>query len=146
MEKLQYAVLRKCTGVVVGARKEYVRKVAAAESVEMYEGASAGRFLARTMCDPARARVTECGDPALVGRGSLSLGGPCWGGKLSTVDLGDGSSGLGLDWEEAISRMGEGCLIAYFNGSREELSQVAGGWCGPRGADGSVLVGTLATV
>ena len=33
MEKLQYAALRKCTGAVTGARKEYVRKVAAVEGV-----------------------------------------------------------------------------------------------------------------
>ena len=36
MEKLQYAALRKCTGAVVGARKESVRKVAALESVEVF--------------------------------------------------------------------------------------------------------------
>ena len=42
MEKLQYAGLRKCTGAVVGARREYVRKVAAVEGVEMFARASAG--------------------------------------------------------------------------------------------------------
>ena len=51
-----------------------------------------------------------------------------------------------MDWEEAISRVGEGCLVAYSDGSRDELGRVAGGWCGPRGAEGSVLVGMVATV
>ena len=57
MEKLQYAVLRKFTGADVGARKYYVRKVAAVESVEMVARASVGRFLVRTMCDPSRAGI-----------------------------------------------------------------------------------------
>ena len=49
MEKLQYAALLKCTGAVVASRKEYVRKIEAVESVEMYARALAGRFLARTI-------------------------------------------------------------------------------------------------
>ena len=73
MEKLQYAALRKCTGAVAGARMEYVQKVAAVESIEMFVRASSGHFMARTMCNPSRAGVGECGDPALVGKGSLSL-------------------------------------------------------------------------
>ena len=51
-----------------------------------------------------------------------------------------------MDWEEAISRVGEGCLVAYSDGSRDELGRVAGSWCGPRGAEGCVLVGMGATV
>ena len=62
------------------------------------------------------------------------------------MDLEVVSDGLGVYWEEAVSRVGEGCLIAYFDGSWDELGRVAGGWCGPRGAYGSVLVGTVATV
>ena len=53
MEKLQYAAFRKCTGAVVGARKELVRNVAAVESLEMFARASVGRFLVRTICDPS---------------------------------------------------------------------------------------------
>ena len=65
---------------------------------------------------------------------------------VTTVDLGVGSDGLAVDWEEAISRVGEGCLVAYSDGSRDELGRVAGGWSGPRGTEGSVLVGMVATV
>ena len=108
MEQLQYTVLRKCTGVVVGARKECVWKVAAVDSVEMYARASAGRFLARTMCNPSRAEVTVYVDPAFVGKGYLSLVGPCWHGTVTTVDLGISVSGLKSDREEANSRLGEG--------------------------------------
>ena len=112
----------------------------------MYARASAGYFLARTMCNPLRTGVAECGDPVLVGKGYLSLGGPCWQGVVATAELGVGSGGLGVDWEEAISRVGEGCLGAYSGGSRYELGRVAGSWGGPRGAEGRVLVGTVATV
>ena len=77
MEKLQYAVLRKCTGAVVGARKESVQKVAVVESVEVFAHASAGRFLAQSMCDPSRAGVAWHVDSAMEGMGDLSLGGPC---------------------------------------------------------------------
>ena len=31
----------------------------------------------------------------------------------------------------------------YSDGSRDELGRVAGGWSGPRGAEGSVLVGMV---
>ena len=75
MEKLHYVTLRKCTRAVVGARKEYVRKVVVVESVEIFARATAGRFLARTMCNLSRAGVAECGEPSLVGKGSQSLGG-----------------------------------------------------------------------
>ena len=112
----------------------------------MFARASVGRFLARTMCDPLRAGIAECGDCALIGKGALSLGGPCWQGVVTTADLGIGSGGLGVDWEEAISRVGEGCLIAYSNGSRDELGRVAEGWCGPRDAEGCVLVGMVGMV
>ena len=80
MEKLQYAALRKCAGAVVGARKEYVRKVAAVEGVETFVPTAAGRFLARTLCDPVRVGVAENGDVVTQGAGGLSLGGSCWKG------------------------------------------------------------------
>lgn len=132
MKKLQYAAVGKCTGVVVGARKEYVRKVAAVEDVEMFARASAGRFLARTICDLSWAGVAECGDTAVVGKGPLSLVGPCWRGKVATIDLGLGSGGLGVDWEGAISSVREGCLIAYTDSSRDGFGRVAGACCGLR--------------
>lgn len=91
MEKLQYAVLRNCTGTVVGARREYVRKVAVVESVEMFARASGGRFLACKMCDPSRAGVARCAAATLVGKGVLCLVGPCWRDGVSTVDIGFGT-------------------------------------------------------
>lgn len=65
---------------------------------------------------------------------------------MTTVDLGVGSGGLGFQWEEAIARVRESYLIAYSHGSRDELGRVAGGWCGPRGAEVWVLVGKMTTV
>ena len=77
MESLQYAALRKCTRAVIGSRKTLVRGVAAVEDVETFARAAAGRFLARTMCDPVRTVVVGAGDPVLEGKGELSLGGAC---------------------------------------------------------------------
>ena len=77
MQKLQYAVLRKCTGAVVGAMKDSLWKVAAVESVEVFARASAGGFLARSICNPSRAGVAKDVDSAMEGMGDLSLGGPC---------------------------------------------------------------------
>ena len=146
MEKLQYAALRKCTGAVVGARKEYVRKIAAVEGVETFARAAAGRFLARTMCDPCRAGVAENGDAVMAGAGELSLGGSCWRGKVEVVDLGVGVGGTSLDWERAIESVGGGCVVAFTDGSRDEFGRVAGGWCDSRGGEGCELVGSVATV
>ena len=84
--------------------------------------------------------------PCIGWEGSLSLGGACWQGVVGTADFGVGSGSLRVDWEEAIARVGEGCLVAYSDGSRDELGRVAGGRCGPRGAERCVLVGTVVTV
>ena len=90
--------------------------------------------------------VALCDDSAMAGRGALSLVGPCWRGEVEVVDLGVGSGGEGGDWKVPIAGVGEGCLVAYSDGSQDEAGRVAGGWCGPRGAEGSVLVGRVATV
>ena len=146
MEKLQYAALRKCTGAVTGERREYVRKVAAVEGVETFARAAAGRFQARTMCDPSRAGVAVNGDAVMAGAGELSLGCACWRGKVAMVDLGVGAGGGAQDWEEAISSVAAGCVVAFSDGSRDESGRVAGGWCDSRGGEGCGLVGSVATL
>ena len=146
MEKLQYATLRKCTGAVVGARKEFVRKIAAVEGVETFARAAAGRFLARTMCDPARAGVAGNRDVVMAGAGELSVGGRCWKGKVAGVDLGVGVGATSRDWEGAIESVRNGCVVAFTDGSRDDAGRVAGGWCDSRGGEGCELVGTVATV
>ena len=131
---------------MVGARKEYVRKIAAVEGVETFARAAAGRFLARTMCDPCRAGVAENGDAVMAGAGELSLGGCCWRGEVVVVDLGVGVGGTSLDWERAIESARGGCVVAFTDGSRDEFGRVAGGWCDARGREGCELVGSVATV
>ena len=116
------------------------------EGVRIYARASTGRFLARTICNPSRVGLAECGDPALYGKGSLTIGGPYCRGVVATEKLYVGPDGLRVDCKGAISMVGEGCLVAYFDGSRDRLGQVAGSWCGPRGTESFVLVGTVATV
>ena len=146
MEKLQYAAHRKCTGAVVGARREYVRKVAAVEGVETFARAAAGRFRARTMCDPVRAGVAENGDAVMAGAGELSLGGSCWKGEVAVVNLGVGGGATLRDWEVAIENARNSSVVAFTDGSRDEAGRVAGGWCDSRGGEGCELVGTVATV
>ena len=79
-----------------------VNEVAAVESVETFERAAAGRFLARTLCDPVRAGVAETDDPVLVGKGVLSLGGACWRGVVEVVDLGLSGEALAGEWKVTI--------------------------------------------
>ena len=93
----------------------------------MFARASAGCFLTRMMCNPSRAGVAVCGDSALVVKELVSLVGLCWRWEVATVDLGVGSAGQGVDLEEAISKIVEGCLVAYSDGSRDELGRVVGG-------------------
>ena len=88
MESLQYVALQKCTRAVLRSRRALVRGVVAVEDVEVFVRAAASRFLARTLCDPDRAGVVAADDPVLVGKGALSLGGPCWHGIVEVVDLG----------------------------------------------------------
>lgn len=52
-------------------------KTAAIEGVEVFARASAGRFLAKILCDPCRAGVAKFTDPKLLSNGFLLLGGSC---------------------------------------------------------------------
>ena len=52
MQKVQYAILRKCTGAVVGARMESVNTIAVVESMETHLDAIQVRFMARVIEDP----------------------------------------------------------------------------------------------
>ena len=138
LESLQYAALRKCTGAVLGSRKTLVRGVAAVEDVETFARAAAGQFLARTLCDPLRAGVAAADDPLLVGKGALSLGGPCWHGVVEVIDLGLGGDASIGEWEAAIERAQGGDALLFTDSSRDEsgrsvevggvLGEVAGPW------------------
>ena len=108
--------------------------------------AAAGRFLGSTMCDPSRAGVAVNGDAVMAGAGELSLGGACWRVEVAMVNLGVGAGGEAQDWDEAISRVAGGCVVAFPDGSRDESGRVAGGWCDSRGGGGCGLVGSVATV
>ena len=143
---LQYAVLRKCNGAVLGSRKTLFRGVAAVEDFETFVRAAAGRFLARTMCDPVRVGVAAQDDPLLLGMGALSLGAACWRGRVDVVDLGLDGGASAVEWEEAIGQAGRGAALLFTDGSRSESGRVGGGWWDSRGGGGSMAVGTVATV
>ena len=115
------------------------------ECLDVCEGLS-GSISGRHHVQSVASGVAVYADAALVGKGAMLLVVPCWRGGVDSIDIGVSTGGLGGDWEEAISTIGEVCLIAYTNDCRDELGRVAGGWCGPRGAEVSVLVGKVATV
>ena len=95
--------------------------------METFARAAAGRFLARTICDPVRAGVAAADDPVLVGGGVLSLGGACWRGAVEVVDLGLGGDASVGDWEAAIARVrGDGDVL-FTDGSLDESGRVGGG-------------------
>ena len=127
MESLQYAALRKCTGAVVGSRKTLVRGITAVEDVETFARAAAGRFLARTICDPVRSGVVGAGDLVLEGKGELSLGGACWRGVVEVVDLGLGGEASAGEWEAAIERVRGDDGLLFTDCSRDESGRVGGG-------------------
>ena len=52
MAKLQYQSLRRCTGAILGSRRDKVDKIAAGESVGTFMSAAQARFLSRSMADP----------------------------------------------------------------------------------------------
>ena len=76
MTRLQNAALRKVTGAVRGSSGSKVEAIAAVEDVETFARASAGRFLARTMCDPGRAGAGSV-DGRQCGWEAVWMGG-CW--------------------------------------------------------------------
>ena len=128
MERLQYGALQKCTGPVVGARRESVRKVAAIESVQLFVRTTTGRYLARLMCDSSRAGVAEDIDSAMEEMWDLSLGGLYWKGEFVVIDVEVGLGGTKEEWEEVILKASGGCTVAFTNGSRDDEGRVAGGW------------------
>ena len=113
----------------------------------MFARATAGRFRARTMCDPSCAGVALGGDSALKGAGALSLGGPYWKGEVKVVELGIGANSARKVWEQAIAKVEEGLLAVYTDGStRDDVGKVGGGWYDSSGGEGCALVGSVATV
>ena len=133
MELLQYAALRKCTMAVLGSRMILVQGVVVVEDVETFAREAAGRFLARTMCEPVRAGVAVAGDPVLVGKGVLSLGGTYCSGVVEVVDLGLGGVASVCEWEDAIARVRGAADLLFTDGSRYESGRVGGSWWGSRG-------------
>lgn len=116
-------------GAVKGTRREYLWKVAAVVSMEMFARATAGRFLTRTMCDLSHAGVAQNGDVALEGAGAPSLGGRCWRGRVEVVDLGVGSDGLIGEREAVFTQVGEYCMVSYTDRSQNEDRCVGRCWC-----------------
>ena len=60
MTMLQNAAMQKTLGAVKGSSGRKANAIAAVEDVETLARAAAGKFLARTLCDPPRAEVGVC--------------------------------------------------------------------------------------
>ena len=145
MALLQNVAMRKTLVVVKGTSGKKADAIAAVEDVETCARATAGRFLARTRCDPPRAGIGVV-DEEIAGKGQLSFGGECWRGQVDVVDLGPCKFSTFEMWERAIEEAGEGRLVVYTDGSRHSGGQVRGGWYAPENGAGSVAVGRIATV
>ena len=68
--------LHRTISVVNGSSLERGNTIVVAESVKRFACVSAGRFLARTMCDPSHARIGLVNDQ-VVGRRQLPLNRLC---------------------------------------------------------------------
>ena len=145
MTLLQNAAMRKTLGAVKGSSGRKANAIAAVEDVETFTRAAAGRFLARTVCDPPRAGVGVV-DEEIAGKGQLSFGGDCWHRHVDVVDMGSCKSSTSKVWEQAIKEVGERRLVVYTDGSRDGGGRVGGGWHAPGNGAGSVAVGSVATV
>ena len=73
MTLLQNAAMRETLGAVKGSSGRKANAIAAVEDLETFARAAAGRFLARTLCDPPRAGVGVV-DEVIAGKGRLLLG------------------------------------------------------------------------
>ena len=145
MTLLQNAAMRKTLGAVKGSSGRKANALAAVEDMETFARAAAGRFLARSLCDPPRAGVGVV-DEGIAGKGRLSFGGDCWRGHVDVVDLGPCKSATSEVWELAINVAGERRLVVYTDGSRDGDGRVGGGWHAPGNGATSVAVGSIATV
>ena len=145
MTLLQNAAMRKTLGAVKGSFGKKATAIGAVEDVETFARAAAGRFLARTLCDPPRAGVGVV-DEGIAGKGQLSFGGGCWCGHVDVVDLGPCKSSTSEVWERAIEEAGEGRLVVYTDGSRDDGGRVGGGWHASGNGAGSTAVCKIATV
>ena len=145
MTLLQNAAMRKTLGAVKGSSGRKANAIAAVEDVETFTRAAAGRFLARTVCDPPRAGVGVV-DEEIAGTGQLSFGGDCWHRHVDVVDLGSCKSSTSKVWEQAIKEVGERRLVVYTDGSRDGDGRVGVGWHASGNGAGSIAVGSIATI
>ena len=113
-------------GAVKGSSGSKANVIAGVEDVETFARAAAGRFLARTLCDPPRAGVGVV-DEGIAGKGQLSFGGDCWRGHVDVLDLGPCKSSTSKVWERAIKEAGERRLVVYTDNSRDDDGRVGGG-------------------
>ena len=141
MTLLQNAAMQKTLSPVKGSSGRRANAIAAVEDVETFVRAATGRFLALTLCDPHRAGIGVV-DERFTGRGQLSFGSDCWGGRVDVVDIGPCKSSTSAVWERAIREPCEGRLVVYTDGSRDGYGRVGGGWHAPVNGAGSITVAT----
>ena len=145
MTLLQNAAMQKALGAVKGSSGRKANAIVAVEDVETFAKAATGRFLSHTLFDPKRAGIGVV-DDGITGKGRLSFGGACWGGRVDVVDLGPSKSSTCAVWERAIREAGERRLVVYTDSRRDSDGRVGGGWHAPGNGAGSVTAGSIATV
>ena len=109
---------------MVGARQSVVREIAAVEDISAFVEPACGRFFARAISDPQRARIPDAGDY----EGTLCMGGPCWRAVIEECDLQVGGEASKGQWEEAVEMYGGSNMLLYSDGSHDDMERVSGGW------------------
>ena len=145
MTLLQNAAMQKTLCMVKGSSSRKTNAITAVEDVDTFAKAGAGRFLARTMCDPSRAGIGKV-DEEIMGRGQLSLGGDCWREPIKVIVLGPPKTSSLAVGENAIREQGRGRLVVYTDISGDNDGRVGGGWHAQRNGAGSIAVGDIPTV
>ena len=165
IRRLQYAALRKCTGAVMGARKESVDKIAAVESVETFLISMQDRFVARAIGDPRgvgdllrrSGRGGELGETerellehatGTLVEGHIEWGGTCPRTEVGVVELHLVAQAKPWEWEQAAGQAARDRRVVFTDGSKEEgcNGMVGGGWFENENMKGTMTVGRKATV
>lgn len=104
--------------MVKGSSGDKVNAIATMEGVEVFAKTAPRRFLARTLCNPLRAGISQLDDEFEEAE-DLSLGGGSWQGEVSMVDLGPCKTSTPATWTAPIGVAAGGTLVGYTNVSRD---------------------------
>ena len=122
---------------------ETANRIAVVEQPSTAMDAAQARLMIKLMRDPAalgdlglRAgeedssilRVIEDKARALAPNGRISWGGPCEVGEIAIINLPTTRDSTKERWELGINEVGEGKVVIFSDGSKQENGRVGAGW------------------